>query len=197
MNNILLQLSRILKSLFRRLFYLHRQMIFFSCKKEQIRSGRDVVVREGDMQDYQRIAKSELFFAQHLKHAKGRLLEGDKLYLVMQDGEFAHAAWVRLRDTLDASYELGAGGVKQLGDVVPIIYDCWTPKSFQRQGFYPASLHAISCLYFPSHQDVWIYCLATNKASAKGIERAGFQRRFSIDWWRYVGYFPRYRVNEL
>ncbi len=52
------------------------------------------------------------------------------------------------------------------------IYDCITPKVFRGLGYYPNLINHLSSFY--SEIPVFIYAIASNKASNKGIKKAGF-----------------------
>lgn len=124
----------------------------------------------------------------YLLRAAARFHSGENrgFALLGADGVAQHFAWVapyegfaiaELREILRAPVE---------GSV--IIFDCWTPREFRRQGLYTRAIRDLAWLLTAEGKDVWIFSAATNLASVAGIERAGFQMQLSISrrrilWW--------------
>jgi CelD/BcsL family acetyltransferase involved in cellulose biosynthesis len=61
-----------------------------------------------------------------------------------------------------------------------LLFDCWTPVSARGHGYYGRAIGLIANQVRSAGQQPWIFSAATNTASVRGIERAGFQRRYSL-----------------
>jgi hypothetical protein len=61
-----------------------------------------------------------------------------------------------------------------------LIYDCWTPICERGRGRYSQSLQSIAEQIQERGAIPWIFSAAQNHGSVRGIERAGFVRRFSV-----------------
>jgi hypothetical protein len=61
-----------------------------------------------------------------------------------------------------------------------LIFDCWTPPALRNQGLYKTAIAMLAHQLALSGHAPWIFSAATNQSSARGIERAGFQFRYSM-----------------
>ena len=120
----------------------------------------------------------------NLSHAKERLKNGDKLFIVTENDELAHYSWVKFdeMDITEASKKI------KLKEGEACIYDCYTNKKFRGQGLYPSMLKYLKG-YFKEKgfNKVYIYVEANNIPSIKGIEKAGFKKEDSIKYLRILG----------
>jgi predicted GNAT family acetyltransferase len=76
------------------------------------------------------------------------------------------------------------------GDCI-MLFDCWTPAAVRGRGYYGQTVGLISKLIRDQGKRPWIFTAATNIASVRGLERVGFQRRYSlvrqhILWWQRI-----------
>ena len=115
--------------------------------------------------------------------------------LIDGEGNWLHFAWVAAFDGFFLS-ELNEKVGAPSGDCV-ILFDCWTPAAVRGHGYYGQTVGLISKLMGDQGKRPWIFSAATNIASVRGLERAGFQRRYSlvrqhILWWQQIkGKVPR------
>jgi RimJ/RimL family protein N-acetyltransferase len=95
---------------------------------------------------------------------------GDALYVILErDGTLLHQSFLRFatRSKRLLAEELAT----------PLIGPCVTVRRARGQGLYPRMLrHIMSELATAGHRRVVIYCDEHNRASVRGIERAGFRR---------------------
>ena len=103
--------------------------------------------------------------------------EGRGFALVDQSGAPLHFAWIGpfegfLMSELCHQLQPPAPGAQ-------LIYDCWTPHRLRGRGYFSLTISELAEKYAAQH-GVWIFCAATNHASRRGIEAAGFIRRFSL-----------------
>lgn len=98
--------------------------------------------------------------------------------LLGPDGVAQHFAWV-------APYEGFA--MAELGETLHaptpasvMIFDCWTPRELRGQGLYGRTIGPLAARLSAEGKDVWIFSAAANPASVAGIEKAGFEMRFSL-----------------
>ena len=101
---------------------------------------------------------------------------GDEPYVAAREGNLLHLAWYGERNEI-APTELGAECRITMDGAAGVIYDCWTPPLHRGKGIYPAVLSALLQQCFTRHGEIWIYCLESNTASRKAIEKVGFRLR--------------------
>ena len=68
-----------------------------------------------------------------------------------------------------------------------LIFDCWTPMTFRGRGYYAQTISSIARTLTHEGRAPWIFSAATNFASLRGIEQAGFQPRHSLVRRRAIG----------
>ena len=61
-----------------------------------------------------------------------------------------------------------------------MIFDCWTPRSRRGHGHYAVALSLVAQHVGHAGQAVWIFSAAANHSSGRGIEKAGFERKYSM-----------------
>lgn len=61
-----------------------------------------------------------------------------------------------------------------------LLFDCWTPVSVRGHGYYVRAIGLIANQVRSAGKQPWIFSASTNTASVHGIERAGFERRYSL-----------------
>jgi CelD/BcsL family acetyltransferase involved in cellulose biosynthesis len=116
----------------------------------------------------------------YLLRSTQRLREGkaEGFALVDASGTALHFAWVagfagfflpELNAKLDAP-SLDAA----------LLFDCWTPESLRGRGHYTRTIRLIAEKVRSAGKTPWIFSAATNTASIHGIEKADFQRRYSL-----------------
>ena len=109
--------------------------------------------------------------------------------LIDGEGNWLHFAWVAPFDGFFLS-ELNEKVEAPSGDCI-MLFDCWTPAAVRGRGYYGQTVGLISKLIRDQGKRPWIFTAATNIASVRGLERAGFQRRYSlvrqhILWWQRI-----------
>lgn len=61
-----------------------------------------------------------------------------------------------------------------------LLFDCWTPVAARGHGHYARAIGMIAEKVRRAGKRPWIFSASTNTASVRGIERAGFERRYSL-----------------
>jgi CelD/BcsL family acetyltransferase involved in cellulose biosynthesis len=61
-----------------------------------------------------------------------------------------------------------------------IIFDCWTPPSKRGRGYFRIALSLVAHHASKAGKDPWIFSAITNLLSRRGIEEAGFERKYSL-----------------
>lgn len=98
-----------------------------------------------------------------------------RLFAVQKHGDLVSFGWAKP----SRSFHVGElGGVVELSAVALWIWACYTPPQFRGRGHYPTLLEGIRCL--TREANTVIYCLSSNRASRRGIEKAGFGESFSL-----------------
>jgi CelD/BcsL family acetyltransferase involved in cellulose biosynthesis len=143
---------------------------------------------------------------QYLLRSAKRQREGiaEGFALVDAQGRPLHFAWITEFDGFFLS-ELNAKVKAPAADCV-MIFDCWTPPAERGHGYYAQTLELVAPQIREKGKHPWIFSAASNVASVRGLERAGFQRRYSLvrqqilGWQRVKGETPTYdeaRVVEV
>lgn len=122
---------------------------------------------------------------------------GDRGYMGLVDGRVAHVAWVGERTSIVATSETGPDCALPLPQPVSVIYDCWTVKEYRGRGVYPAVLRRLAAEEMGANREVWIYCLAENRASRSGILKAGFAEAARMTRVRWLGRWEHTGVSSL
>ena len=105
--------------------------------------------------------------------------------LVDSEGRFLHFAWATAFDEFFLS-ELDVTVDAPSADSV-MLFDCWTPASERGKAYYGRAISMIAELVRERGQRPWIFSARSNVASVHGIEKAGFERRYSLTRQRLFG----------
>jgi len=111
--------------------------------------------------------------AQRLLHSQAR-----GFALLDRAGIPLHFCWV---DRFDGFFmtELGIK-LNSEGPQADLIFDCWTPQALRGHGYYARATADLARSLVKDGREPWIFSAATNHASIRGIEQAGFKLRYSI-----------------
>jgi hypothetical protein len=69
-----------------------------------------------------------------------------------------------------------------------MLFDCWTPGAAMGHGYYAMAVELIAERIRARGQQPWIFSAASNVASVRGLEKTGFQRRYSLVRQRFLGW---------
>lgn len=124
----------------------------------------------------------------YLLRAAPRVREGkaEGFGLVNEAGKFLHFAWVTAFDGFFLS-ELQAKVQSPSPDSM-VLFDCWTPPGAQGHGYYGQTVELIAERVRSTGRRSWIFSAASNVASIRGLEKTGFQRRYSLVRRRFLGW---------
>jgi hypothetical protein len=105
--------------------------------------------------------------------------------LVDPAGKILHFAWVADYEgfflaELKAKIDAPASDCKML-------CDCWTPAAERGHGYYARAIALIANGQREKGKRPWIFSAASNVASIRGLEKAGFERRYSLTRRRVLG----------
>lgn len=131
-------------------------------------------IRTGSEADLSRIASFHGLTedARRIKQFKERLEKGDKPYLGFSGKTLAHVAWLCHRPQVEMGEIWGSLAFR---DNEAYIMDCNTFFTFRGKNIYPVVLQRIlKDLAAEKVGKVYIGCRTSNKASLKGIRKAGF-----------------------
>jgi CelD/BcsL family acetyltransferase involved in cellulose biosynthesis len=137
----------------------------------------------------------------YLLRAATRVQEGkaEGFGLVDADGKFLHFAWATTFDGFFLA-ELQANVESPSPDSV-MLFDCWTPSAALGNGYYAQTVESIAKQVQEKGARPWIFSAAGNAASIRGLEKTGFQRRYSLvrrrmlGWERVKGETPKSMEN--
>lgn len=124
----------------------------------------------------------------YLVRAASRVHEGkaEGFGLVDAEGKFLHFAWATDFEGFFLS-ELNAPVKAPSPDCV-MLFDCWTPSSVRGRGYYGQAVVRIAKLVGERGKWPWIFSAASNLSSIRGLEEAGFQRRYSLQRQRVLAW---------
>lgn len=105
--------------------------------------------------------------------------------LVDAAGRFLHFAWITDFDGFFVS-ELNANVDSPSSDSL-LLFDCWTPVAARGRGYYGRAIEFIAEQQRALGKRTWIFSAASNTSSVRGIEKAGFRRRYSLIRQRTLG----------
>lgn len=127
----------------------------------------------------------------YLLRSAQRLSSNDSEGVALVDGagRFLHFAWTTAFEGFLLS-ELNTR-VKSPSPDSLMLFDCWTPKAARGRGYYGHTIELIAEQQKALGKRPWIFSTASNTASVRGIEKAGFRRRYSLIrqkalWWQRV-----------
>ena len=98
--------------------------------------------------------------------------------LVDEAGQYVHFAWVTPFERFFLS-ELNAATEAPSSDCV-MLFDCWTPAAQRGRGYYGYAAARIAKIMRVQGKNPWIFSAASNVSSVRGLEKAGFQKRYSL-----------------
>jgi CelD/BcsL family acetyltransferase involved in cellulose biosynthesis len=135
---------------------------------------------------------------QYLLRSAKRQREGtsEGFALVDAEGRPLHFAWITEFDGFFLS-ELNAT-VKAPAEDCVMILDCWTPPAERGHAYYAQTVGLVAQQIREKGKQPWIFSAASNVASIRGLEKAGFQLRYSLmrervlGWQRIKGETPRF-----
>ena len=124
---------------------------------------------------------------QYLLRSAARLSEGNSEGFTLTDpeGRFLHFAWVTAFDGFFLS-ELSARVDAPSPNCV-MLFDCWTPSAQRGHGYYGRTISLLAKRVQEQGKKPWIFSAAGNISSLHGIEKSGFQRRYSLVRQRILG----------
>jgi hypothetical protein len=124
---------------------------------------------------------------QYLLRAASRLQSGGAqgFALVEADSSPVHFCWLApfegfYMDELSSNLTEPAPGSV-------LVFDCWTPVSRRGHGYYGIAVQLLCSRARAAGNNAWIFSAATNVSSVRGLEKAGFQSRFSLVRTRFAG----------
>jgi CelD/BcsL family acetyltransferase involved in cellulose biosynthesis len=112
--------------------------------------------------------------------------EGFVLSREEEEGRILHFAWTAAFDGFFLA-ELKDQVEAPTTDCV-LIFDCWTPAAAAGRGYYAQAVELVADLVKRRGQRPWIFSAAGNVASIRGLEKTGFQRRYSLVRQRLLGW---------
>jgi hypothetical protein len=106
-------------------------------------------------------------------------------FALVRDGFPVHFAWVT---KFEAFYLAETRSkVTSPGKEAELIFDCWTPQAVRRRGHYSDTIGKVAVGLWGRARTAWIFGAATNDASLRGIEKAGFEPWFILVRRRVLG----------
>ena len=120
-----------------------------------------------------------------MEKASARLDSGDRIFIAEVGSRACHVSWLGTRESIDLSSDLPCRCVVPLSTASAVIYDCWTAEPFRGRGIYPHVLRHIAA-NVPS-TTTYVYAATRNRASCRGILKAGFAPWRTARGTRFLG----------
>jgi ribosomal protein S18 acetylase RimI-like enzyme len=115
---------------------------------------------------------------------RGRLSSATRCFVVESEGRLLHASWV----TTAAAWTREIGGYLRVPRGHAYVYESYTLAEARGRGIYPFALLSIAAwLSAEQVHTVWVAVEASNQASRRAVEKAGFEPRFQIHYRRHLG----------
>jgi CelD/BcsL family acetyltransferase involved in cellulose biosynthesis len=158
-----------------------------------IATVEDLKVRPGTLSELADLASeySDEFDGARVTYARDRLRRGDRLFLAMTGNTVVHVAWLTTGQEVQAEAELGPHCRLPTKVPVAVIEDCWTAPAWRGRSVYPAVLDTLRGIAQTTYPLVFVGCLRSNRASRRGIEKAGFKLAFRMRRLRLCHWFER------
>jgi len=117
---------------------------------------------------------------QYLMRAAQRLKSGrDRGFVALsREGVPVHFCWATEFEGFQMD-ELGRTLKAPCSEAL-MIFDCFTPPAARGHSFFPAAISILARDLHAVEKAPWIFAAATNLASRRGIEKAGFAYKFSL-----------------
>jgi len=104
--------------------------------------------------------------------------EGQGFALVTAEGMPVHFCWARSFEGFQMA-ELDRV-LKAPHENAVMIFDCFTPDAARGHGFFREAIAMLAQELTFRGKSVWIFGAATNRAAVSGLEKTGFQYRFTL-----------------
>lgn len=107
-------------------------------------------------------------------------------FLTSHEGTSLHLCWVSPFD----NFFMDELGVRLVGpsENAAIIFDCWTPQSARGHGYYGVAISGLASRVELEGRRPWIFSGRMNESSIRGIAKAGFVYRYSMERRRTLGF---------
>ncbi len=167
------------------------EVLFFEAGFDPAPESRGATLKRLDLNDLA-LAVEEYVDDSHtcaylLRCAKRLRESASEGYAVVDaSGQYVHFAWVTAFDRFFLA-ELNAATEAPSDDCV-MLFDCWTPMLQRGRGYYGYAAASIAKMMRDRGKNPWIFSAAANTSSVRGLERAGFQRRYSLVRKRRLGW---------
>lgn len=121
--------------------------------------------------------------------------------LVDDAGQYVHFAWVTPFERFFLS-ELNAA-TEAPSEACVMLFDCWTPAAQRGRGYYGYAAARIAKMMREQGKNPWIFSAASNVSSVRGLEKAGFQKRYSLvrkrrfGWQWVTGEVPKLQQTKI
>ena len=171
-----------MKRLFRRIWGKTEVHFFKGSFSEYATQGHDVLLNPLTLKH---LAEAAMVFnddeeaCAYLVRSAKRLRSSEAEGWVLTDtkGQPLHFAWVAQFNgfycaELDSALNASEGSV--------LIFDCWTPDALRGNGYYEQCISLLGSRIQASGRDPWIFSATSNTPSMKGIEKAGYEFRYSM-----------------
>lgn len=167
---------------------LARDEILLFAHTPELAEGREIEtvenlkIRRGTLSELADLAGQypDEFDGARVMRARDRLRRGDRLFLAMMGATVVHVAWLTAGQEVLAEAELGPHCRLPTRVPVAMIEDCWTAPAWRGRSVYPAVLDTLRGIAETTYPLVFIGCLRGNRASRRGIEKAGFKLAFRM-----------------
>jgi CelD/BcsL family acetyltransferase involved in cellulose biosynthesis len=124
----------------------------------------------------------------YLLRSAQRLRSGSADGFAFHDAEArpVHFAWVAPMQRFFLA-ELNARIDAPSPDAV-MLFDCWTPENMRGRGYYATAIELLVGKIKTEGNRPWIFSASSNRSSVRGVEKAGFEKRYVQVRHRVLGF---------
>jgi len=182
-------------------FWSEAEILFFECRREVLPDSGAVKLVPLDLNQLAAATTQyvdDKFTLAYLLRSASRLREANAEGFACVDagGAILHFAWVTAFDGFFLA-ELNARVDAPSAECL-MLFDCWTPAAVRGRGYYGQTINLIAKRMREKGKTPWIFSAASNGPSVRGLEKAGFERRYSLvrrtslGWQRVTGKIPSF-----
>ncbi len=159
-------------------------------------NGRAIVFQEAKLSDLAdaAAANEEYLGDETLQGLRRRIKAGHIPFVTYENGIIVHMNWLRVEDRITAT-ELGEDFVLQLGGPAGIMYDGWTARVARGRGIQPISAASLGQHIRSLGLEPWVYVMANNTSSRRGLAKAGIDVRHRMIRQSYFHWIRRRDVT--
>jgi CelD/BcsL family acetyltransferase involved in cellulose biosynthesis len=160
----------------------HTEVVFYESGSSVLHDVGELELQSLDLSQLARAAiehfDDEATLGYLLRSARRLSSKDSEGFALVNGGKFLHFAWTTAFDGFFLSELNTRVNAPSPGGLM--LFDCWTPVSARGHGYYGHAIELIAERQKGLGKKTWIFSATSNTSSIRGIEKAGFLRRYSL-----------------